>query len=244
MRDIVFLMNLESLPKNILFGTVTCNEWICPETIKFSFKSTEAIHFGGGQFISLVVPWKDKWVNRAYSIASNPSRSDEIDLLIKIIPDGAAGSFLPTLKVGDTVYYRKAAGKFTFKSEAAEEVHFICTGTGIAPFYAMMWEHKEKNSKQKFRILCGYRFENEILLKKEMEDLQMDNLTYDCVISRSETWQGLKGRVTQHMRIDPKIHYYLCGVEAMIVDCKTTLMNAGVPEENIFEESYGKAFTG
>ena len=239
-------INYENLPKNLAKALIVENTFVSSTTIRFVLRDEGNFNFVGGQFVSLVVPKEGKWLNRAYSIASSPEDKNQIVLYIRIEELGAAGKYLPSLKVGEYIHYRKAAGKFLFTSRDASTIQFVCTGTGIAPFYAMLCELKAIHQKfKKLRVLSGFRNESEILMREEFDGLGFSNLSWDIVLSRpSEKWAGLKGYVTDHLLMDPDAQHYLCGREEMINTCKQKFLDANLKKESVFEESYGKAFSG
>mgnify|MGYP001798521687 CR=1 FL=1 len=70
--------------------------------------------FKPGQFISFEMPHPQTGhrVTRAYSIASQPSRSDVMTLLFNLVPGGQGSGSLFHLNAGDKTHLKGTAGKF------------------------------------------------------------------------------------------------------------------------------------
>lgn len=93
---------------------------------------------------------------RLYSIGKV---NENIQLLVKIHPNGLGSGFLNQLKVKDTFEGKIIQNKAFHLPKNAKNIAMICNGTGIAPFLGMI---SENNSKQKIHLYCGFRNENSI----------------------------------------------------------------------------------
>lgn len=194
--------------------------------------------FVPGQFVGIEVAEK---VKRYYSIASAP-KSNKFELIVDTSPGGPGSKFFESLSVGDEAPAFGPLGQMTFKSEGKSV--FIATGTGYAPFRAMIMSELEKGNQNEIELLWGFRHEEDIYLKDELDSLsrKYPNFTYKITLSDpSEQWQGEKGRVTavlENVGIDQSATYYLCGVNAMVNDVKNMLLAQGVQKENIHFEIF------
>jgi CDP-4-dehydro-6-deoxyglucose reductase, E3 len=72
------------------------------------------IQLKAGQFISFEVPdaRTGQTVTRPYSIASAPSASHTVSLLLNLIPGGPGSTYLFGLREGDTTTFAGPAGSF------------------------------------------------------------------------------------------------------------------------------------
>jgi len=95
----------------------------------------KTITFKPGQFISFEMPdpQTGRLVTRAYSIASQPSRSDAITLLFNLVSGGPGSGFLFDLKAGEKAQFKGPAGHFYLREDPGRELLFVASGTGIAP---------------------------------------------------------------------------------------------------------------
>ena len=100
----------------------------------------KTIDFRPGQFVSFEMPHPQtgRLVTRAYSIASQPTRSDVITLLFNLVPGGSGSGFLFDLKAGEKTHFKGPAGNFYLRDDPNRELLFIASGTGIAPIRSML----------------------------------------------------------------------------------------------------------
>jgi ferredoxin-NADP reductase len=221
-------------------------------------KDVESIDFKAGQFVTLDLPIHEK-VNkrwRSYSIASWPDGSNVFELLIVILEGGAGSTYLfNEVKVGAELTFRGPQGVFVLPEPIDKDLFFICTGTGIAPFRAMMNYIKLHNvPHQNLYLIYGCRTKKDLLYFDEMKALEkkLDNFHYIPTLSR-EDWEGQKGYVhdlyesickknneacedLQNLR---PASFYLCGWKFMIDDARQKIASLGYDRKAIHLESYG-----
>jgi CDP-4-dehydro-6-deoxyglucose reductase len=216
----------------------------------FKVNGFENFEFKPGQFVMLDLPIDSKVTNRSYSIASNPVGNNEFELVIVHKPDGLGTTFLfnkNLVRPGTHLKCSKAIGKFTLDESTEKEICFICTGTGIAPFRAMLMDLERKGTlkDKKINLIFGCRFEKDILYRKQFENLaaQYPNFQYHPVLSRdSDDWHGERGYV--HL-VYEKIYankqpaiFYICGWKDMIMQARDTLQIMGYDRKEIKFELY------
>ncbi len=212
-----------------------------PEVDKFDFIP--------GQFVTMDLPIHEKknlrW--RSYSIASEPNGTNKLELVIVLAEKGAGTTYLfNEIKEGMDVPMRGPLGKFTIP-ETIEDLCFICTGTGIAPFRSMLKHiHRNNVPYKNLYMIFGTRVETDILYHQEMEQLakEMPNFTYIPVLSRGgENWKGETGyvhAVYEKLFADKRpTKFMLCGWTAMINEAKDRLAAMGYGKESVHYELFG-----
>lgn len=215
----------------------------CHDTKSFILRPQEQLQFTAGQFIMVNLPHGNTIVRRAYSIASMPG-GETIELCINQTPNGTASSFFFSLKGGESIVIDGPYG--IFKTQATPKTKFfIATGTGIAPIRSMIHGLLAQGSKAKLYLIFGERIEDELLYKKEFEQLQATNKNFYYIptISRPHNrWVGEKGYVQHAMKKyinEPhEIEAYVCGLKEMVEDVKKTLLELGVEPQHIFTEKF------
>lgn len=241
---------------------------LAPDIFELYFEpneGTERFNFKGGQFLSLIVPKAGpggRDLRRAYSISSSPDQPG-FELCVKYVPGGPGTTYLNSLQKGDEIRFIAPYGDFVFKSAAGRDVVMIATGTGIAPFKAMVESTSFLNSKPKnTTILFGARIPVEVLYSDLFKGL-LGNSGYIGTLSRSSAEEiektgarlGVKiisGRVTDYLRWLAQsgnfnwanTDFYLCGNGAMIDEVKSILNENGVQKGAIFQEVYYKPKPG
>ena len=205
----------------------------------------KSIMFKPGQFISFEMPHPltGRLVTRAYSIASQPSRSDVITLLFNLVPSGPGSGFLFGLKAGDTTHFKGTAGSFYLRDDPERELLFVASGTGIAPIRSMLLANAERNDPRPATLFWGLQSQRDLYDQEELAELsrRMPAFTAITTLSRPDPgWSGESGRVLR--LIEERIFsvknlaVYLCGNSAMIADATALLQKKGLCP--IYREKY------
>lgn len=205
------------------------------------------IHFTPGQFINVTVGENTR---RQYSIASSPSHTNTIQLLVDIAPGGAGSIYFSNLKENETVEISAPMGKFGLHSLTGPIV-FLATGTGLAPFKAMidyLVEQQEKQKDQTCRsifLYLGFRYAKDIFWKDYLESLEVacNNFHLQIILSKPEdTWNGPRGHVqvcmNQKLLTNPNAHFYLCGGNTMVQGVLEYLRKQKISEDHIHFEPF------
>lgn len=206
----------------------------------------EVAEYIPGQYVSLKVDHDG--IRRSYSVASMPG-DKLIDLLIDVSPMGVGSKYILSLSVGDSVELMGYFGHFVVDEKLLsdnDEILFVATGTGIAPFKPMI-EDLLRNKKYAglVHLVWGMRHEEDLYWLKEIENIHrdFDNLRFDLVLSQPKPeWPGASGHVQdilEKMSLNWKSTLvYLCGANEMIEGVCNLLNKKGVPGEKTFFEKY------
>lgn len=223
---------------------------INPAVKRFIFKvpHMEHFHFEPGQFVMLDLPIDGKVKTRSYSIASAPNEN-EFELCIVIKEDGLGTPYLfKEIHIGSILKCAGPLGKFTLPQEIKHDVLMIATGTGIAPFRAMLQHMTNTNLLQKHsdqvHLIFGNRFTDDILYREEFEQLEQTHgiFKFHPVLSRAENWTGLKGYVhpiyEEILHDNRPAHIFICGWSAMVREARDRLYARGYTKEHVHFELY------
>lgn len=214
------------------------------------------ITFRSGQFVTMDLPIHEKRLKRwrSYSIASPPTEGGDttLEFCIARLEQGLATSYLFEQATTETLIRLKGAdGTFTLREPIEQDLVFICTGTGIAPFRSMILDIFNHNIPHKnIHLIFGTRTQEDILYQAELEVLarQYPEFTFDVALSREPSdsaWLGYRGYVHQiyvaHYRVvRPDVKFYLCGWSKMIDEAVATLwQDLGYDKSQILYELYG-----
>ena len=197
----------------------------------------KTIAFKPGQFISFEMshPGTGHLVTRAYSIASQPSRSGVITLLFNQVPGGPGSGLLFDLTVGEKTHFKGPAGHFYLRDDPGRELLFIASGTGIAPIRSMLLANVERPDPRPATLFWGLRSQRDLYYQEELADLmgQTETFTAITTLSRPEPgWSGESGRVLrlieERIASVKSLSVYLCGSSAMIADATSLLQKKGL----------------
>ncbi len=206
----------------------------------------------------------DKMIRRAYSIASGSVEKDFLEFYVAFVTGGALTPRLYALQEGDRIFVGdRIVGMFTLDEvPAGNDVVFVATGTGLAPYVSMLRSDYAFHAGHRTVVFHGARHSWDLGYRGDMESLvaRHDNFTYVPTISNpddeTEEWTGMTGRVTAFFEddtaemilggpLDPaRVSVFLCGNPDMITGMMRTLGEKGFREHtrkqpgSIFVEKY------
>jgi len=215
---------------------------------EFHFEIKSPLKFKSGQYITIKIDDNiEPPCFRAYSLASPPNKyKTGFDLCIKFIEGGRASKWFKNMKTGTKIEFLSAQGHLIFNEQSNKDAVFVATGTGVAPFKAIIEEQLTKGNKQKMKLYFGIRYIKDIFYQEFFEKLAQKhkNFKFQIILSRPEdkSWKGPKGHVTDLIKtaeISPKTtEVYICGLENMINDAKKVLQQKGFSETEFHIEKY------
>ncbi len=217
-----------------------------------TFKLPGEINFKAGQFIQFEVPEYDlceEGVFRAYSISSQPSRKNEVELEIRYVPNGICTTYVHKhLKEGEKIKINGPYGDF-FLQDTESDIICIAGGSGMAPIKSILHDMKEKGNQRKVTYFFGARGTRDIFLVEELKQLEkeMPNFTFVPALSGAtpeENWTGETGLITDVVdryikgKVSEGTEAYLCGSPGMIDACVAVLTANGVKEEKVYYDKF------
>ena len=139
-----------------------------------------------------------KIINRPYSVAS--PHGQELEFFIVLVEDGELTPHLWNLENGDDILVgQKAAGSFTLKKSPPSEVLWlVATGTGLAPYIAMLRTSEPWENFEKICVVHGVRQFSDLAYTEELLALEAKHPGKFKMIqslTREEVSGTLNGRI-------------------------------------------------
>jgi ferredoxin--NADP+ reductase len=155
--------------------------------------------FEPGQFLQIGMQNGENHLHRPYSVAS--PFGEVIEFFIVRVDGGQLTPRLWDMQVGDPIdVSQRAAGSFTLKhTPDAECLWLIGTGTGLAPYIAMLRTDECWNRYRKIVLLHGVRHASDLAYQEELASYRQqhgDRFHYLPVVSRQKLDGALHGRIT------------------------------------------------
>lgn len=125
-------------------------------TFILTLKSNARTKFSSGDLLA-IYPANDSR-ERLYSIGNH---SGNIQLVVKLHPNGLGSGFLNALEPGNVIKAQIVKNPAFHLPKKAPKVAFISNGTGIAPFLGMIEQNK---AKQELHLYSGFRMETPTLM--------------------------------------------------------------------------------
>ena len=213
---------------------------------KCVFEPNTVFEFDPGQFVNIIAEINQKTLKRPYSIDSPPHWKGFLDLCWKRVEGGPMTNHLWKLKEGDKLKIQGPLGRFTVKKPLPKAIIFISTGTGIAPFRAMIHELLNQGAECEIWNIFGNRYVEDILYKEEFEKLAAEHKNFHNVFTVSRpkpgTWEGetqyVQFMLKKHIQDPADKHIYICGLTNMITEVQKTATEMGFTKEQVFFEKY------
>jgi ferredoxin-NADP reductase len=205
-----------------------------------------------GQYVSVGVIDGTGLVQRPYSVVSLDTGRRRVELFVRRIPGGSLSSRLWDLPAGARVRVGPARGMFTLDPADRRRL-FVATGTGLAPFLAMLEASLSRGDGVTTTLIHAASHADELAHADRLAGWVAGGLPLDYrpTVSRpdeprSAGWAGLAGRadaVLERMLAGSELvvgttRAYLCGNPSMIEACSRLLAGAGFAPADIRIEQF------
>jgi ferredoxin-NADP reductase len=239
-------------------ASLSKKEQLTKDVWRFVFSINEGgpLQFEAGQYLVLHVPQATgTMARRLYSLSSSNSFQDSFEFVVQLVSGGIASEYLRGLEMGHEVVAQGPAGVFTLKHVQKNKV-FLATGTGIAPMWSMILSTiAARQFVDNYYLLWGLRHQDDMYFTDEMKAIaaQYPNF-HPCVCLSRESAPDIKQgifavphRIDECLKetfftnpvVDPKtFEYYICGGVNVVNDLRSTLLNAGIPKEQVYVERF------
>lgn len=208
------------------------------------------LRFTPGQYVQLNIPaypGNSDLINRAYSIASDPVRTNTIDLIIRRVLNGTATTFcFDHLRANDAISLSGPYGDFRL-SDSQADIVFVAGGSGMAPIESMLHQMRNTKSRRRVTYFFGGNTVRDIFMLDEMRQFEQDLPNFRFVpvvanIAKGDDWTGERGLVTEaverYVAQGAGVEAYLCGSPGMIDATVAVLAQKGVADDRIFFDKF------
>ncbi len=217
----------------------------------------EPTPFEAGQYMTIGVMVDGRIVQRPYSVASPPAvaGSDGYEFYVRLVEGGTFTPLLWRMPIGQGMRMIGPKGKFMLEPDDARTHIFISSGTGNAPFVAMMRQLLIDGRPRPVVFLNGVSYADELGYRAILEDWQTtgvvprhlpaDRVAPGRSAQRANGRAGLGrvetilGPVLDELGLSAANSIaYICGNPDMILAAEATLLERGYPEEQVHKELY------
>lgn len=220
---------------------------------RFRFAVDWPAGFRAGQHVDVRLTAPDGYVaERSYSIASSPTETAFIDLMIERLDGGEVSGFFHDIALpGDTIDLRGPIGApFTWAPAEEGPLLLVAGGAGLVPLLSMARHRAAAGAAVPAVLLYSARTRAEVIAEAELRAMAEADpaFTFLLNLSRQETGDDLfsAGRIDQ-ARIAralaalpaPPARVFVCGSNPFVSAASDLLMEAGVPAPIIRTERFG-----
>ncbi len=231
-------------------ATVASTQVMTPDIkeIRMTLNEPTEISQRPGQYVQIQAPSAEGPVFRAYSISSPSYLSDEVELIVRIVPGGIGSTYLHNLQVGDPVIFTGPYGEFHLDENPDVEIVCVGGGCGMAPMKNIIHTLYNRWPQRKCLLFFGCRTTEDIFYLEQFKALAADHPNFSVVYALSdptesdEGWDGETGfihlAVDKHLEPDLPRQAFLCGPPPMIEAVTRVLQEKGLTEEDIFYDKF------
>ena len=210
----------------------------------FRFPRPASFTYKPGQYMFITIKKGQGQLRKPFSISSSPTEEGFIEFTKKFT-DHPFSMTLKDMKVGDWAAIDGPYGNFTFEGEF-DRVGMMSGGVGITPLRSICKYCADTMSKAKITLLYGNRTEEDIIFRKEFEEMLKLYKNLKVVFTVDEPnarWTGRVGVIDAGMIKDEipdylKTVFYLCGPPGMVEALRKLLGNMGIQGDQIKTENF------
>jgi CDP-4-dehydro-6-deoxyglucose reductase len=242
--DSDLLLDLEDLAELAALRTLTLPARVhsmerpCPDVLvlRLRLPPHHGLRFLPGQYLNLIGP---NGLRRAYSIANADAQSG-LELHIRHLEGGAMSRVVfHELAVNALLRIQAPLGSFHLGDVAGLHLVWLATGTGLAPFKAMLeaLQAAARSSWPKsIRFYWGNRTEADFYWQPPPTDLP---LQFTPVCSRQADWPGARGHVQDHaLAAELPDRVFACGSAAMIESARASFLDRGLNPRHFQSDAF------
>ncbi|GAB2580667.1 2Fe-2S iron-sulfur cluster binding domain-containing protein [Dyella jejuensis] len=201
-----------------------------------------------GQYLDVLL---DEDRRRPFSIANGPQADGAIELHVRHVAGGGFTSWVSdVLQEGDTLRIEAPLGTFVPREDSERPMVFMAGGTGFAPVKAILEHFLVLGTRRAIDVYWGARNAADLYLHALAEQwaAMAHNLRFHAVLSDPEQARhagmraGLVHEAVLEDHPDLRGHdVYMSGPPAMIDAGRKLFIEAGLPEDRLYYDSFDYA---
>jgi CDP-4-dehydro-6-deoxyglucose reductase len=186
---------------------------------------------------------------RAFSIANAPHEADHIELHVRHVAGGGFTSYVfDEMETGAMLRVEGPLGTFVPREDSERPILLLAGGTGFAPIKALVEHFRHLGTRRPIALYWGARRERDLYLRALPERWARDDASFRFVpvLSDSEHAGGMRhGFVHEAVLEDhpdlAAFDLYMSGPPTMIDAGRRAFVDAGLPEDRLFYDSFDYA---
>jgi ferredoxin-NADP reductase len=240
-------------PRRILWHLADVVE-VVPETPRTKSLVLDVPDWEGhkaGQHVDVRLTAPDGYqAQRSYSIASAPE-DERLVLTVERLDEGEVSPYLTdVLMAGDKLELRgPIGGYFTWEAQDGGPLLLVGGGSGVVPLMAMIRHRAAARSEVPARLLYSSRSYEEIIYRKELENLTARDSSLEVIHTLTRTkpegWSGYDRRIDAEMLAevawppDESPLAFVCGPTPFVEAVGSALVGLGHGPARVKTERFG-----
>jgi CDP-4-dehydro-6-deoxyglucose reductase, E3 len=240
----------QDLPVKILPCRVERRELLAPDVMRLYLKppSAERLQFLAGQYVDILLADGRR---RGFSLANAPHADEALELHVRHVPGGFFTDYVfNKMKDKALLRFQGPLGTFFLREESSRPIILMGGGTGFAPLKGMLEHAFHIGLDRPLHLYWGARAKVDLYLHElpRQWEKARPNFRYTPVLSEprpEDDWTGRTGWVHEAVAADyPDLsgyEVYMSGPPEMIDAAKPAFAARGLPEDQLFYDSFDYA---
>lgn len=240
--------SVEDLPRRIVNAQVVGKEALAPDMIRLRMQTTPRLRWLPGQYIDVLL---EDGRRRAFSIALAPHLGPQLELHVRHVAGGGFTSFVfDELETGDMLRVEGPLGTFVPREHSERPMILMAGGAGFAPIKALVEHFLHLGTRRTMHLYRGARTAADLYLRglPEQWSRQAERLDWQAVLSDPEAAReaGLRSGFVHEAVLEDHpdlsgFDIYMSGPPAMIDAGRRAFVEAGLPEDRLYYDSFDYA---
>jgi CDP-4-dehydro-6-deoxyglucose reductase len=240
--------SVADMPRRLLTLKLVDKALLSDDVVRLTFLSArgERLRRLAGQYVDALLPDGRR---RAFSIANAPHESDQIELHVRHVAGGAFTSYVfDRMETGALLRIEGPLGTFVPREDSERPMLMIAGGTGFAPIKALIEHFRHLGTRRPMTLYWGARTSRDLYLRALPERWARDapSFRFVPVLSDAEHAGTLRrglvheALLEDHPDLSP-FDLYMSGPPTMIDAGRRAFVEAGLPEDRLFYDSFDYA---
>jgi anthranilate 1,2-dioxygenase reductase subunit len=231
-------------------GRVRAVQQVSPSTAILHVNAEgQQLDYLPGQYARLQIPGTD--AKRSYSFANQPNAGNQLQFLIRLLPDGVMSNYLrERCQVGDPINFEAPLGAFYLR-HVDKPLVLVAGGTGLSALLGMLDDIADRGGcGQPVHLYYGVREVADLCETTRIEAYaqRIPGFRYTPVISNaSSDWTGKRGYISEHFDSDSlragPCDLYVCGPPPMVESIKVWLQDQELDQTRLYVEKFTESNT-
>jgi CDP-4-dehydro-6-deoxyglucose reductase, E3 len=238
--------SVADMPRRVMPLKVVDKSLLAPDVMQLLLKPPRGESFKRlpGQYLDVLLPGGRR---RAFSIANAPHLGSAIELHVRHVVGGDFTHHVFTdLAAGTVLRVEGPLGTFVPREDSERAMIFVAGGTGFAPIKALIEHFLHLGTRRAMTLYWGARAPQELYMRDLPERWATAGLRFQPVISGEERSGGERsGLVHEAVLADQPdlsgFDVYMSGPPALIDAGRRGFVQAGLPEERLYYDSFDYA---
>lgn len=239
---------IRDIPLRMLPARVQSRELLAANVarLRLTLPQGQRLQFLAGQYIDILLPGGQR---RAFSLANAPHDESGLELHVRHVEGGDFTEYVfNEMPERAIVRFEGPLGTFFLREDSPRPILMMAGGTGYAPLKAMLDHALHSGLQRSVHLFWGARNRDELYALAQAQDYTRASplIRFDAALSEPQAadhWHGATGWVheallRQYADTLAEHDVYMSGPPAMINAARQAFVAAGLPEEQLFYDSF------